>query len=163
MATEYKLTWREKEQRWRKIYKGKELYFPGTGGKKASYPAAWKAFQQEKLKIESELVNDKNTDRSSCENAKQDFNLHSKEFLLQWKDHLSKKFWKAINQDDGFRALAEAASLEQELIKICNRLNSICGVDTHNVLEAIGLCDQNPKYTLFELCQAACFNRSETQ
>lgn len=54
MSTEYKMTWRDNDQRWTKIYKGRQLYFPGTGGKKASYPAAWKAFQELKARIDAE-------------------------------------------------------------------------------------------------------------
>lgn len=56
MSREYRLTWRATEQRWRKVYKGKTLYFPGTGGKKASYPAAWQAFLEAKARIDGEVT-----------------------------------------------------------------------------------------------------------
>lgn len=56
MSREYKLTWKASEQRWRKRYKGRWLTFDGTGGKKASYSAAWQAFLAEKARIDGEVT-----------------------------------------------------------------------------------------------------------
>jgi hypothetical protein len=55
MAREYKLTWRDHDQRWRKVYKGRTLYFPGEGGKQASYPKAWRDFLAAKAEIDAEI------------------------------------------------------------------------------------------------------------
>lgn len=162
MATEYNLTWKPTEQRWRKMYRGRWFTFPGTGGKKASYPAAWKAFQEVKQKIDLEILEEADAHSSATKDHQSNLDPNSKEFLLQWRDHLAKRFWNAMNNDNGFQAVIESANLVNELFKVIGRLNSICGTDTYNVIEAIGLCSQQPKYTLFELCQAACFNRSET-
>ena len=53
MATNYKMTWRP-EGRWRKVYKGKTLYFDGSGGKVASYQRAWSEFLVAKERIDQE-------------------------------------------------------------------------------------------------------------
>jgi integrase len=55
MGRDYKLTWRDHDQRWQKVYKGRTLYFPGPGGKKASYSKAWQAFLKVKAEIDGEL------------------------------------------------------------------------------------------------------------
>jgi len=52
MGREYKLTWKPKEQRWRKVYKGKHLSFSGEGGKQASYARALREFQEQKRVID---------------------------------------------------------------------------------------------------------------
>ena len=56
MATNYKLTWVERGTtgRWRKRYKGRWLSYSGDGGKVASYARAWKCFQSDKLRIDTE-------------------------------------------------------------------------------------------------------------
>jgi integrase len=52
MGREYKLTWKPKEQRWRKVYKGHLLSFSGDGGKQASYARALREFQEAKRVID---------------------------------------------------------------------------------------------------------------
>jgi integrase len=54
MPKGYKLTWIASEQRWRKVYKKRELSFPGTGGKLASYQSALSAFYAKKALIDAE-------------------------------------------------------------------------------------------------------------
>ena len=54
MAREYKLTWIESEQRWRKMYRGHRLSFSGEGGKKASYLAAKREFERRKAEIDAQ-------------------------------------------------------------------------------------------------------------
>ena len=61
IVTRYKLTWREKDQRWQKMYKGRLLYFPGRGGKLASYQAALQAFNEAKAKIDAEELSSTRT------------------------------------------------------------------------------------------------------
>jgi hypothetical protein len=61
MAREYKLTWRDHDQRWRKVYKGRTLYFPGEGGKHASYAKAWREFLAAKAEIDAEAEAAKST------------------------------------------------------------------------------------------------------
>lgn len=51
MATNYRMTWRP-EGRWRKIYKGRTLYFDGSGGKVESYKRAWGEFLIQKERID---------------------------------------------------------------------------------------------------------------
>ena len=161
-SNSYLLTWRDKDQRWTKIYKGRQLYFSGTGGKEASYPVAWKAFQEAKLKIDSGTFEEADAHDSAFKDIQLDLDPNSKEFLLQWKDHLASRFWISMNKDDGFQAVIASANIVHELSKVVSRLNWICGTDTYSLIEAIGLCDEQAEYTLFELCQAAWFNRSGT-
>ena len=54
MARDYKLTWIESEQRWRKMYRGHRLSFSGEGGKKASYLAAKREFERRKAEIDAQ-------------------------------------------------------------------------------------------------------------
>ena len=58
MGLNYKLTWvhRGATGRWRKLYKGRWLSYSGDGGKVSSYPIAWQRFQEDKARIDQELV-----------------------------------------------------------------------------------------------------------
>lgn len=58
MGLNYKLTWvqRGTTGRWRKLYKGRWLSYSGDGGKVSSYPIAWQRFQEDKARIDQELI-----------------------------------------------------------------------------------------------------------
>ncbi len=58
MATQYKLTWRPKENRWQKFYKGRRYYFPGLEGKVASYRRCYFEWLALKAKIDGDTVRD---------------------------------------------------------------------------------------------------------
>jgi hypothetical protein len=49
------LTWRDRDQRWQKHYKGRLLYFSGKGGEEASYERALEEFRAKKEEIDHEI------------------------------------------------------------------------------------------------------------
>jgi len=52
MGNSYKLTWRPREKRWRKKYKGNEYYFPAPEGKLKSYECCYQEWQRLKAEID---------------------------------------------------------------------------------------------------------------